>query len=652
MFTTSCRDDYDDTALWETVNDHEQRLAALEEWQNEVNHNIQSLYTLINTTDYITSVTPLVEGGLEVGYTISFLHSDPITIYHGKKGDKGEQGVDGEDGADGYTPQIGLTKGEDGNWYWTLDGQLMTDPQGNPIRANGLDGQDGEDGADGENGQDGQPGADGKPGQDGQDGEDGAPAPTPQISLGSAITSGTIKTDNGTKQPDAWYLSVDDGLTWYRISGDKGDDGDRGPTGPQGPAGDDGDDGQKGDPGDTMFAEEPIKLSDDGTHYIFTLADGQTFKLPVYRALQIGTDDSGSTIVMEGTTIDIPITLPAGSSVDDFSALVAQIIPEDNNTGIATRADASDWKVTPTLAEGDTKVTVIGPTDGSKALLRVTLIDNNGGETTASRVIQAYLRVAAVGDFYYSDGTYSATLDAQKDCIGVVFYVGDVAKDDTYLQAKIGDTSTGIHGLVVALKNADGTADDPALWGGDTENLIGQQEGYMNVSYREKYPDKLPQTFIGYGCTEALRHYNTTATTDKKCQAVSAIDTYATQHAAPEGTSGWYLPGLKELALLISGDGTLMDQVNIGTANAVARDVQLEAAKGDKLIGAWYWSCFEKDGASGNPDKIALWAWCYHCAATSSGRPISQPKYLRDPWDSLYGDYTTNPMRTRAILAF
>ena len=41
---TSCQDDYDDTALWETVSDHEERLAALEEWQNEVNHNIQSLY--------------------------------------------------------------------------------------------------------------------------------------------------------------------------------------------------------------------------------------------------------------------------------------------------------------------------------------------------------------------------------------------------------------------------------------------------------------------------------------------------------------------------------------------------------------------------------------------------------------------------------
>ena len=168
----ACQDDYDDTALWDVVNNHEERLAALEQWQEETNHNIAAIQQLLNTTDCITSVSPLVEGGKEVGYTISFLHSDPITIYHGEKGDKGdkgeqgdkgdkgdtgEQGVAGQDGADGYTPQIGLTQQPDGNWYWTLDGQLMLDKDNNPIRANGEDGKDGQDGADGEDGQDGTP---------------------------------------------------------------------------------------------------------------------------------------------------------------------------------------------------------------------------------------------------------------------------------------------------------------------------------------------------------------------------------------------------------------------------------------------------------------------------------------------------------------
>ena len=55
---SSCGDDYDDTDLWNKVNDHEERLAALEQWQAETNNNIAALQTLLNTTDYITSVTP------------------------------------------------------------------------------------------------------------------------------------------------------------------------------------------------------------------------------------------------------------------------------------------------------------------------------------------------------------------------------------------------------------------------------------------------------------------------------------------------------------------------------------------------------------------------------------------------------------------
>lgn len=240
---TAC-DDYDDTALWEQVNDNTGRIEALEEWQQTTNSNIAALQQLISTTDYITSVTPVTENGKEIGYTITFLHSDPITIYHGEKGDKGE------DGTAGSTPQIGLTQQTDGNWYWTLNGKLMTDSKGNPIRANGEDGKDGEDGQNGTDGDDGSTGATGRP---------GASAPTPQIKLGNTLTTGTYYGIDGDKQttPDtgAWYLSVDNGATWYRVSGE---------------------DGQSGSTGDSFFK----KVDTSNPNYVtFTLADGTTFKV-------------------------------------------------------------------------------------------------------------------------------------------------------------------------------------------------------------------------------------------------------------------------------------------------------------------------------------------------------------------------------------
>ena len=134
LLPAACADDYDDSALWDKVNDHEERLAALEKWQEQTNQSIAAMQELLNTTDMITGVSAVSEGGQTVGYTITFLHSDPITIYNGAKGE------DGADGADGQTPQIDLAQAADGNWYWTLNGETLTDADGNPIRANGLDG--------------------------------------------------------------------------------------------------------------------------------------------------------------------------------------------------------------------------------------------------------------------------------------------------------------------------------------------------------------------------------------------------------------------------------------------------------------------------------------------------------------------------------
>lgn len=236
MGFTACNDDYDDSALWKTVNDHEDRITALESWQDQVNSNITALQQLLSTTDYVTDVTPVMVDGVEVGYTIAFLHSDPITIYHGEKGEKGdtgEQGPQGEkgdtgaqgpqgekgdtgaqgpqgekgdtgaqgpqgekgdtgaagqDGANGVTPVISVVQEADGNWYWTVNGELLM-VDGQKIQANG-------------------------------NRETVSPSITPKICMGSELPAGSvITTDNGYVMNAAVYLSVDNGGTWYRVSG-------------------------------------------------------------------------------------------------------------------------------------------------------------------------------------------------------------------------------------------------------------------------------------------------------------------------------------------------------------------------------------------------------------------------------------------------
>ena len=91
---------------------------------NQVNSNLSALQTIVSAlqnNDYVTSVTPLLENGKEIGYRINFSKSGAVTIYHG------------QDGKDGYSPVIGAKQDTDGKYYWTLDGEWMTDENGNKI---------------------------------------------------------------------------------------------------------------------------------------------------------------------------------------------------------------------------------------------------------------------------------------------------------------------------------------------------------------------------------------------------------------------------------------------------------------------------------------------------------------------------------------
>ena len=99
----SCTEPYDDTQIRTDIEDLKERVTALEELCREMNTNIssmQAILTALQNNDYITSVTPITEGGVVIGYTIYFTKGDPITIYHGQDGKDGENGKDGADGKD------------------------------------------------------------------------------------------------------------------------------------------------------------------------------------------------------------------------------------------------------------------------------------------------------------------------------------------------------------------------------------------------------------------------------------------------------------------------------------------------------------------------------------------------------------------------
>ena len=84
LLAVSCT--FDDSSLSGRIDNLESRVAALEQFCNQMNTNITSLQTIVGAfqnNDYVTNIAPITEGNKTIGYTISFSKSNSITIYLG-----------------------------------------------------------------------------------------------------------------------------------------------------------------------------------------------------------------------------------------------------------------------------------------------------------------------------------------------------------------------------------------------------------------------------------------------------------------------------------------------------------------------------------------------------------------------------------------
>ena len=128
LAVTGCQNE----EIWDKLNDHEQRIEQLEKQCRELNSNIdavQKILQALQENDYVTEVMKIMEDGVEVGYCLTFAKGGTVTIYHGANGS------DGTNGTDGSTPNIGIKKASDGAYYWTSNGEWLTDDNGNMIPA-------------------------------------------------------------------------------------------------------------------------------------------------------------------------------------------------------------------------------------------------------------------------------------------------------------------------------------------------------------------------------------------------------------------------------------------------------------------------------------------------------------------------------------
>jgi hypothetical protein len=165
-----------------------------------------------------------------------------------------------------------------------------------------------------------------------------------------------------------------------------------------------------------------------------------------------------------------------------------------------------------------------------------------------------------IGDYFYSDGTWSSERDYSKTVIGIVFSNAGVATSDPILMR---DCPKATHGLVVGLTEYNST--------------LGQF-GYSSVYTwltGAGYPAISVDVPNGYGLTKGMTAYR-----DANSSYVELYDRTngpVAKHnvALPSGVSSWYIPSYKEMQWL--------------HANKNAVNASLQIAGGTKIEGSLYW---------------------------------------------------------------
>jgi uncharacterized protein YjdB len=199
-----------------------------------------------------------------------------------------------------------------------------------------------------------------------------------------------------------------------------------------------------------------------------------------------------------------------------------------------------------------------------------------------------------IGDYYYSDGTWSTQLDRSKTVIGVVFSTLGAATADKNM---MDDYPACTHGLVVALP--------------EYSSVLGQF-GYSSVyGWLADAGYETPDTSKpnGYGLTKGMTAYRDANSSYAEMYDRSSGPLAKHKVAVPSAASSWYIPSYAELKQL---------HANKSVVNAA-----LSAAGGTQVTGSMYWSSTLRtynsyNDCQGSPFDMVNGGWYSYDKKTTS----------------------------------
>ena len=207
-------------------------------------------------------------------------------------------------------------------------------------------------------------------------------------------------------------------------------------------------------------------------------------------------------------------------------------------------------------ADGSAEFTVTGLTPETAYTIYAAALDLDGANAVISSLdVTTAVRPLlppAIGDFYYSDGTWSSELNPDKTPIAIVFYTGIATEFlDNVAYYKVKDGSAKMeefHGYAIALEDADP----------EVENQYGVIEDGVWWSFWDGNASPTGVSievddFLGYTNTIAIQSHCITlkkefsGSEDSYPAAYYATRGYEEVCPAPAQSSGWFLPSAYQL---------------------------------------------------------------------------------------------------------
>ena len=264
-----------------------------------------------------------------------------------------------------------------------------------------------------------------------------------------------------------------------------------------------------------------------------------------------GTDITGST---PSTIEHHVITITNNSSLNDL------VVKDAGGTTITAQPDgtyqlpATATTFSVSYSPSD-KTKSLVPTSGLCRLSSRSANTDNGLKyicnysSVISDVTLDLDKYVQAGDYYYSDGTWtpetpSASNGGFPTAIGVVFYVGAGPDDDISHYGGSGLTGK-IHGYAVAAKDLLGGS--KTSYGGKLPKVNSQLQDYdvPEIANNNK------SSYNGYSVTKIIKKSYISLSTTYEFPAFAACATYhSSVQAAPNNSSGWYLPSVAMLGAI------------------------------------------------------------------------------------------------------